>query len=664
MSLTPEHWRLVNELFDRALDTSPGDWPGIVAEAQRHHGSELAEELEALLKAHAQSPAFLETPVASLTRHDMLSRLGRLLGPLRAFTPGERLDDFRIERLLGEGSFARVYLATELSLDRQVALKISANAGREARTMAGLEHDHIVAVFHETTSQTHGARIICMQYVQGPNLAELIDGLARVPVEERSGAKILELVDAAAGPTLFNAQALHDRQALEASDYESACLWIGTRLAEALAFAHERGILHLDVKPANILVNRYGRPMLTDFNVALTPSDLAAEDSSVIGGTLSYMSPEHHEAFTTKDTARMGRIDRRSDIYALAVVLAELLTCQKLRRRVDHAAGVMALEGAEGLPEDVRGVLHTALRLAPEEREGSARAFGEALDCCRTLRRVRASLPARGPWIERAGRFPLATTVGLMLLPQIAGSFVNFMYSVLRIAQDLTPAQQDAFVAVLLPYNFVFYPIAIAYMWNNLRIVTGHLKRRRDVPPPPGMMAKLRRRLLRISWNLVLATTIGWLPGAYLFPAWIDYAAGPIDGLVYFHFMTSFISSWLIALTYSFLLLESVVLIVLYPRFWTGHCRLTDARVELEPVSGRIKLFQILAGMIPLAGAAMIVGAGPEVIDPERFYTFQIMVVGMISLGMCGFVFAMKTTENVKATVSAFMGATFERGRV
>lgn len=661
MSLTPEEWRLVNELFDRALDASPGDWHGIVAQAQRY-GDELARELEALLKAHAASPHFLEKPVTSLTRHDVLSRLGRLLGPLRAFAPGERLDDFRIERLLGEGSFARVYLATELSLDRQVALKVSADWGREARTMAGLEHDHIVAVFHETTNRALGARIICMQYVPGANLAELIDSLARVPPEQRSGARILELVDAAAGPTLFNPKALRDRQALEASDYESACLWIGTRLAEALAFAHERGILHLDVKPANILVNRYGRPMLTDFNVALTPQDLAAEDTSLIGGTVSYMSPEHHEAFATKDTARMGRIDRRSDIYALAVVLAELLTCKKLRRRADPAAGVMVLEGAESLPEDVRGVLYKALRLAPEGRYDSARAFAEALDCCRTLRRVRASLPSREPWIERAGRFPVATTVGLMLLPQLAGSFVNFMYSALRIAEDLTPAQQDAFMAVLVPYNVVFYPIAIAYMWHKLRVVTSHLKRRHDVAPPPGTMAQLRRRLLRISWNLVLATSIGWLPGAYLFPAWIDYAAGPIDSLVYFHFMTSFIGSWLIALTYSFLLLESVVLIVLYPRFWTGHCRLADARAELEPVSGRIKLFQILAGMIPLAGAAMIVGAGPEVIAPERFYAFQIMVVGMISLGMCGFVFAMKTTENVKATVRAFMGAIDEQG--
>jgi drug/metabolite transporter superfamily protein YnfA len=70
-----------------------------------------------------------------------------------------------------------------------------------------------------------------------------------------------------------------------------------------------------------------------------------------------------------------------------------------------------------------------------------------------------------------------------------------------------------------------------------------------------------------------------------------------------------------------------------------------------------LKLFQVLAGLVPLAGAAMIVGGGRALIEPERFRIFQVMVVGLIALGMFGFVFALKTAESVKRTVAAFTGA-------
>src|SRR5439155_14562267 len=105
--------------------------------------------------------------------------------------------------------------------------------------------------------------------------------------------------------------------------------WIGGRLAEALAHAHAQGVLHRDLKPANILLSRYGRPMLVDFNVALDPDRVRGASGSVFGGTLGYMSPDDVDAFASRSRHTAEKVDGRSDIYSLGVVLFELLTGER-----------------------------------------------------------------------------------------------------------------------------------------------------------------------------------------------------------------------------------------------------------------------------------------------------------------------------------------------
>ncbi len=655
--MTPDQWRRVNELFDQAVDRPPGDWPGVLAQA-RGSGPEVARELEALLRAHGSEHAgdFLSRPVASLSHRSLMSRMGRILGVVRTYDAGEVVGDFQIQKLVGEGAFAKVYLARQISLARQVALKVTADVGKEARVMAGLEHDHIVQVFSETVLPG-GIRLICMQFVHGCTLQALIEALAKMPPHLRSGQSIIDLLDQSdTGNTIFNPAALRDRELLARADYLGACLILGSALAEALCFAHERGILHLDVKPANIMLNRYGRPMLTDFNVSLTPEDVAEADTANLGGTLAYMSPEQHEVFTTRNMALMPKIDHRSDIYSLGIVVTELLTCAKVHRGVSPDGKTVMLSGMEAFPDEVAAVLHVAVQERPEERFATAARLSAAFDNCHTMTTIRRSIPNSGKWPQFALKHPVFALVFLALLPQFMGSAVNITYNSIRIVSDLTPAQKDLFLAAIMPYNLVFYPLGVWIIWRQLAFLHRALSKRRDryIPDPAGM-AVLRRRVLRTPYALLVAATVGWLPGAIVFPAVINWFQGPLPRSVFVHFAISFLSSWLIALTYSFLLLETIVLQIVYPRFWTGTCDIRGAaKKELRSIISRLKVFQIMAGIIPLAGAAMIVGAGPEIVDPQRYYVFQIMVVGLISLGMCGFVFAIKTSENVKRTVMAF----------
>src|SRR5262249_42656355 len=103
--------------------------------------------------------------------------------------------------------------------------------------------------------------------------------------------------------------------------YVDAVVWIASRLAEGLAHAHDRGILHLDLKPANILLTDEGQPMLLDFNLA-QDTKASGKERPMVGGTLSYMSPEHLRAFRREPQS----LDARSDLYSLGIILYELLT--------------------------------------------------------------------------------------------------------------------------------------------------------------------------------------------------------------------------------------------------------------------------------------------------------------------------------------------------
>ncbi len=194
---------------------------------------------------------------------------------------------YRIERKLGAGGMADVYLAEDQELGRRVAIKIlNSRHGnddqfierfrREAKNAAALNHPNIVSIYDR--GEAEDTYYIAMEFLDGRTLKELIIGRGAAPI---------------------NVAVEYARQILS-----------------ALRFAHRHGIVHRDIKPHNVLVDGEGRVKVTDFGIARAGTSQMTETGSIVG-TAQYLSPEQ---------ARGGEVDPRSDLYSLGIVLYELLT--------------------------------------------------------------------------------------------------------------------------------------------------------------------------------------------------------------------------------------------------------------------------------------------------------------------------------------------------
>jgi len=261
-------------------------------------------------------------------------------------------DRYRIERELGAGGMATVYLAEDLKHHRQVAIKVlrpelAAVLGadrfvQEIQTTAQLQHPHILPLFD--SGEADGFLFYVMPYIEGETLREKLNRETQLSVDE--------------------------------------AVKVTVEVADALQYAHEQGVIHRDIKPENILLHA-GRPMVADFGIALALSAAAGGRMTETGmslGTPHYMSPE--QATADKD------ITGRSDIYSLASVLYEMLTgnpphvgssAQQIIMKIvtDQARPVTELR--KNVPANVAAAAAKALEKLPADRFDTAKAFAEAL---------------------------------------------------------------------------------------------------------------------------------------------------------------------------------------------------------------------------------------------------------------------------------------------
>jgi tetratricopeptide (TPR) repeat protein len=331
---------------------------------------------------------------------DCQATLGPQLTPPRFPEPGERLGEFHLLSELGRGAHGRVYLASQESLgERPVVLKLGPWAGGEHLSLARLQHTHVVPLYSAHEFPDRGLRGLCLPYFGGATLADLFPAGGPGPL---SGQSLLAAArgagPAAPGPAPAGTF-------LETAAPAEVVCWVGACLADALQYAHDRGLLHLDLKPSNILIAADGTPMLLDFHLAHGPLKAGDPPPDWAGGTAGYMAPEQATAMksVSANTPVPTAVDGRADVFALGVLLAELWGRLAAGRARDSVA--------------LADVLARCTAPAPADRYPSAAAL--AAD----LRRHLTAQPLRGVpnrslverWRKWRKRRPLGLPLGLAI---------------------------------------------------------------------------------------------------------------------------------------------------------------------------------------------------------------------------------------------------------
>jgi tRNA A-37 threonylcarbamoyl transferase component Bud32 len=279
--------------------------------------------------------------------------------------------------LLGVGGMAQVYLAHDEVLDRDVALKVLREQyaddedfverfRREAKNAAALNHPNIVQVYDQGRA-SDSTYYMAMEYVPGGTLKERVKGKGPLDSGEAAG--------------------------------------VASRVAEALALAHGRGIVHRDIKPQNVMLTASGEAKVADFGIARAASSKTMTETNLVLGTSAYMSPEQ---------VRGERAGPASDLYSLGVVLYEMLTGELPYTADDPIATAMKhldepprhpREANPAVPEALDALTAKLLAKRPEDR------YAGAVELAEDLRRIRDGLPplAAGPGESTTAQMPQDT---------------------------------------------------------------------------------------------------------------------------------------------------------------------------------------------------------------------------------------------------------------
>jgi serine/threonine protein kinase len=382
--------------------------------------------VEAVLAAHPEQRGELEARIRALRRAGLWPG-----GPTGEPFP-ERLGEFRLLRRIGGGGMGVVYLAEQTSLGRRVALKLirpeqlyfpgaRERFRREVEAVARLSHPGIVPV--HAVGEEQGIPYFAMELEAGLSLAEAIAELRDAGPKPASGAALRSRLAERAPEA---AEAARADQPPFSLAWVDACLWIAREVAQALEHAHQRGVLHRDVKPSNVVLAADGRAVLVDFGLASTRGASAITRTGSHLGSLAYMAPEQ---------LRGEEADARTDVYALGVTLYELLAFRPpYEARETLALTRAVLEGrpprltspAGPLRSDVAAVVAVAMDASPQCRYASAADF--ARDLTNLLERRPVEARPAGPWVHLARwaqRQPAAAAAAaLAFVVVVGGPFV------------------------------------------------------------------------------------------------------------------------------------------------------------------------------------------------------------------------------------------------
>ena len=349
-----------------------------------------------------------------------------------------RIGEYRILRKLGEGGMGVVYEAIQESLGRHVALKMLPTHARlsvrfrerfrrEARAAARLHHPHIVPVFG--VGEEAGSLFYAMQYIPGRGLDALVPSRKAASAGQETVSMTLRPM--ANGPAKSpESSPVNSSPGSDPTHYR----WVaemGIQVAEALAYAHEEGVIHRDIKPSNLLLDDHGSIWVTDFGLAKTNEGEGLTEPGDIVGTIRYMAPERFNGWS----------DARSDIYGLGATLYEVLTGRPMFDQSDRAGLICAIMETAAprprkwdrhIPADLETIVQKSTAREPKDRYASAHELAKDLRNYLEGRPILARRHSMGAHAWRwCRRKPLAAGLaagifGLLITLLVGSIVVNF----------------------------------------------------------------------------------------------------------------------------------------------------------------------------------------------------------------------------------------------
>jgi serine/threonine protein kinase/WD40 repeat protein len=389
---------------------------------------------------------------------DLLHRVWPDLAPAVSTPEGltpRTLGDFRLIRELGRGGMGTVFEAEQLSMGRHVALKVLPFAAlvrgnalqrfhNEVRAAAALDHPNIVSVY--SIGEERGVHFYAMQLIRGRTLADLVAELQR----EKSLARgPLSVVEKSALPATDDGQRTTDTRplaalstipAFDSREHFRSTARLGIQAAEALQHAHDQGVLHRDIKPGNLMLDRDGKLYVTDFGLARIEADAGMTMTGDVLGTLRYMAPE-------QALAKRAVIDHRADTYSLAATLYELLTLKPAFAETDRAELLKQIAFEEPrplrkldgrIPAELETIVLKAMAKSCDERYQTAQLLADDLRAFLEDKPIKAQRPTlvsrAAKWSRRHQELVWTVALASVLLSAILAA------SMMRVQRAQTQA--------------------------------------------------------------------------------------------------------------------------------------------------------------------------------------------------------------------------------
>ncbi|MVU79443.1 protein kinase [Nocardia sp. ET3-3] len=541
---------------------------------------------------------------------------------------GRRLDDFDLLTDLGGGERGRMFLARQRSMQRLVAVRVEAGADSDTETVAQLDHQHIVRVFDQRLiadgSTGKPLRLLYMQYLPGGTVDGVLAQARAEPGAVADGGLLLRAIDAAMeakGESRPSGSRV--RSDIAGLSWPETVAWVGRRLAGALEYGQQHGVLHHDIRPANVLFTAEGVPKLADF--ALGPgywnNGLPGSRGLGANGTeaLRYRSPEALAALL--DPAAPIP-DTRGDIYSLGLVLWEMLTGALPFEDEDDAAGdeavaAMLARRIAGVPEAaltalpadtpaaLRRVLLECLRPDPARRWQSGGQLAGQLDLCLDARaRDLVDPPRRSPWARLRG-WPVPIAVLCVGLPNALASWYNIRINKSLIVDEMSVLDQHRFGQVALVNNAITFPLAaVLLLWLARRPLTVSYRLAHGHEYTPAQLARARADTLLMGERAVWIPFAMWMIAGIVWPLALEGAGADLPHNAFWHFLTAQVVCALIALAYPFFPIMVYSVRSLYPQLLArGSVGPADRR-QLSALARRSNLYLAAAASVPLLGVA------------------------------------------------------------